>query len=314
MCARLPRCGRERNCKGGGLGSDKSPFKSMEELAQIAFLDELRATDHDAQPERPLSVVVKVSSVRNVPKANEKYALAEISDGTSSWLVCLPRGLVKARQHALFVSEDAILPMDERYICGELALAHRRNIKGGVPMLTLNVRRNIYHANQGVLYPLSAFPELKKNAVGDIVSDALHLLSEKRMEAEKEARRIADEKRVAADKEARKIRIEERRRDERTQEMRENHVVLGPAPEFVQRTCLDAAGNMPELFEQYTASMGSDPIAGNYSKPDSGSCDGDAARCRERVPDDVWLRVAVGMDRQPEAVPTSSFVTTSRAR
>ena len=56
------------------------------------------------------------------------------------------------------------------------------------------------------------------------------------------------------------------------------------------------------------------PIAGNYSKPDSGSCDGDAARCRERVPDDVRLRVAVGMDRQPEAVPTSSFVTTSRAR
>ena len=39
----------------------------------------------------------------------------------------------------------------------------------------------------------------------------------------------------------------------------------------------------------------------------------DAMR-RERVPDDVWLRVAVWMDRQPEAVPTSSFVTISRAR
>ena len=35
---------------------------------------------------------------------------------------------------------------------------------------------------------------------------------------------------------------------------------------------------------------------------------------RERVPDDVRLRVAVWMDRQPEAVPTSSFVTISRAR
>jgi len=39
----------------------------------------------------------------------------------------------------------------------------------------------------------------------------------------------------------------------------------------------------------------------------------DAMR-RERVPDDVRLRVAVWMDRQPEAVPTSFFVTISRAR
>lgn len=221
-------------------------------MAQIAFLDELRASDYAAQPERPVAVVVKVTSVCDVPKAGNQYALAEVSDGTVAWKVCLPRGMVKARQRALFVSEDAVLPMDERYRCGKPPIANQRNLKGGIPMLTPIVRRNVYRANQGVLYPVAAFPELKKCAVGDVVADILHILSEKQQKAEKE-RRIADElARAKANKAAKKARAAEQRRDDQTLEWRENYETIGPAPDFVQKTALDPIEESPELFEQYT--------------------------------------------------------------
>lgn len=41
--------------------------KSAEELAEIAFLDELCASDYEAELECPVVVVVKVASVRDVP-------------------------------------------------------------------------------------------------------------------------------------------------------------------------------------------------------------------------------------------------------
>lgn len=230
----------------------KENTKSAEELAQIAFLDELRASDYGPQPERPVAVVVKVISVCDVPKAGNQYALAEVTDGTAAWKVCLPRGVVKARQRALFVSEDAILPMDERYRCGKPPIANQRNLKGGIPMLTPIVRRNVYRANQGVLYPVAAFSELKKCAVGDVVAGILHILSEKQQKAKKD-RHIADElARAKANKAVKKVRAQEQLRDDQALEWRENCETIGPALDFVQKTALDPIEESPELFEQYT--------------------------------------------------------------
>jgi len=226
--------------------------KSDEELKQIAFLDELRAADHSAMPERPLAVVVDVTAYREVPKAGEKYALATVSDGRSEWSVCLPRDVVAVGQRAVFLSEDAIIPFEARYDFGRVRMVGQRNLKGGRASYAPNVRRNVYRANQGILYPVSIFPELGSPAVGDLVDGTLGILSEKGLKAEKLARVERELAQARANKVAKKKRVKERLRDELTLERRENHVTTGPAPDFVQRTELESIENCPELFEQYT--------------------------------------------------------------
>ena len=95
----------------------KRPEMTPERLAAVKYLDELRnAPDADA-PDVPLSAVVYVKDYREIPLANDLYALVTVTTGEQgkSWKLAVYRGSVKPRTKALFVSSDAALPIEPRF-------------------------------------------------------------------------------------------------------------------------------------------------------------------------------------------------------
>ena len=163
---------------------NEKPPKTPEELAAIAFLDGLRSGEGETRPEGlPLACVVKVVGYCEIPKANERYAMATVEgrDGRT-WRLCIPRYCLEEGMRALFVSDDAALsPEDERFANPDVCKLHERVFRFGfgvkVRRLVPFVKRNIYRHNCGVLDPLDDFAELKKARVGDVCAAALRIES-----------------------------------------------------------------------------------------------------------------------------------------
>ena len=87
------------------------PEKTAEDLAAIAFLDELREAKGEQVPENlPLACIVKVTEYIEVPKANEAYAMVRVvgRDGCS-WRMCVRRGSVKTGKNVLEVTVANLL-------------------------------------------------------------------------------------------------------------------------------------------------------------------------------------------------------------
>ncbi|MBR4653696.1 MAG: hypothetical protein IKO72_10080 [Kiritimatiellae bacterium] len=152
------------------------PEKTAEDLAAIAFLDELREAKGEQVPEDlPLACIVKVTEYTEVPKANEAYAMVRVvgRDGCS-WRMCVRRGSVKTGKNVLFVSSGAALPVEDRYRNAAVCTVKEKVYKYGPGVkarrLLPHVKRNIYRINPGVLYPLADFPELKGKRVGMVVA------------------------------------------------------------------------------------------------------------------------------------------------
>lgn len=168
---------------GDGQERPAKPEKTPEELAEIAFLDRLRAGDGDEKPKGlPLACVVRVVDSLDVPKANERYAMVTVEGrGGRTWHMCVFRGYLEPGMCALFVSEDAALPVDDarfgarfevcklrpRVFRFGFGVKERRNIP--------SVRRSIYNINCGVLYPLDDFHELLGWRIGDDCAAALRI-------------------------------------------------------------------------------------------------------------------------------------------
>ena len=160
------------------------PPKTPEDLAAIALLDRLRRGEGETKPTNlPLACVVRVVDYCEIPKANERYAMATVEgrDGRT-WRLCVLRYYLEKGMRAVFVSEDAALPAnDERFVNPDVCKLHERvyrfgfgvKIRCAVPF----VKRNIYLHNCGVLYPLDDFHELLKASVGDVCAAALHIES-----------------------------------------------------------------------------------------------------------------------------------------
>lgn len=167
-----------------GTDREKPPKapKTPEDLAAIALLDKLRFGEGEVRPEGlPLACVVKVVDYSEIPKANERYAMATVEgrDGRR-WRLCILRYYLEKGMRALFVSDDAAVPTDdERFVNLDVCKLRERvyrfgfgvKVRRAVPF----VKRNIYLHNCGVLYPLDDFPELKKASVGDICAASLHI-------------------------------------------------------------------------------------------------------------------------------------------
>lgn len=158
------------------------PPKSPEELAAIALLDRLRSGDGDVKPVGlPLACVVKVVHSFDVPKANERYAMVTVEGGGGrTWRLCVFRGYLEPGMRALFVSEDAALPMDDaRFDRFEVCKLRERVYRFGFGVKERrripSVRRGIYQINCGVLYPLDDFHELLNARVGDVCAEILHI-------------------------------------------------------------------------------------------------------------------------------------------
>ena len=159
----------------------KKPPKTAEDLAAIAFLDNLRSGAGDRVPaDVPLACIVKVTEYENIPKANEAYAMVRVAlpDGRT-WRLCVHRNTVKKGKNALFVSDAAALPVDERFRNLAVCKVKEKVFKFGFGIklrrLLPHVQRHIYPLTCGVLYPTDGFPELKGKRAGTHVSALLHI-------------------------------------------------------------------------------------------------------------------------------------------
>ena len=159
----------------------KKPPKTEADLAAIAYLDKLRAGGGDPPPKDvPLACIVKVTEYENVPKANEAYAMVRVvgADG-KTWRLCVHRGTVKVGKNALFISDAAALPVEDRFrnpaVCTVKEKVYKYGFGVKVRRLLPHVQRHIYPLNCGVLYPTSAFAELKGKRAGIHVAVLLHI-------------------------------------------------------------------------------------------------------------------------------------------
>ena len=156
--------------------------KTPEDLAAIALLDKLRSGEGETRPSGlPLACIVKVVDYYEVPKAHEQYAMATVEgrDGLR-WKLCVFRYYLEKGMRALFVSEEAGLPMaDDRFLNLDVCKVQERVYRFGFGVKERrrvpHVKHGIYHYNCGVLYPLDAFPELSRLRVGTICAAKLHI-------------------------------------------------------------------------------------------------------------------------------------------
>ena len=159
----------------------KRPPKTEADLAAIAVLDELReARGETLPPNLPLACIVKVTEYVDVPKANEAYAMVRVTGhGGASWRLCVRRGTVKVGKNFLFISDNAALPVEERFINLDVCKVKEKVYKYGFGVkarrLLPHVKRHIYRLNCGVLYPMEAFPELKGKRAGIVVAALLNI-------------------------------------------------------------------------------------------------------------------------------------------
>ena len=147
----------------------KRPEMTPERLAAIKYLDELRSGSDEDVPDVPLCAIVYVKDYREIPLANEMYAIVTVTTGEKgqSWKVAVYRGTAKPRTKMLFVSADAALPIEPRFQNEVI-----------VTRLRPHVKRHIYRLNPGLLYPLADFPELKGMKAGTDATAALNIRSE----------------------------------------------------------------------------------------------------------------------------------------
>ena len=166
------------------MSMEETQEKSLEELAEIAYLDKLRTCKDEAMPTGlPLACIVKVVGYEEVPKASEQYAMATVEgrDGRM-WRLCIRRYYLEEGMRALFVSYDALLPEDDkRFDNLDVCKLHERVFRFGFGVKERRnvpfVKRNVYRNNCGVLYPLDDFHELLKARVGDVCAATLHIES-----------------------------------------------------------------------------------------------------------------------------------------
>ena len=160
------------------------PEMTPERLAAIKFLDTLRAGTDEDLPKVPLACIVYVKDYREIPLANEQYALVTVTTGEKgdSWKLAVYRATVKPRTKMLFISADAALPLEPRFRNMDIATYKEKKYKLGdgviVTRLRPHVKRHIYRLNSGLLYPLKDFPELKGLKAGTDAIAALNIRSE----------------------------------------------------------------------------------------------------------------------------------------
>ena len=158
--------------------------KTAEDLATIAVLDALRECKGEEMPkDLPLVCVVKVLDYTDIRKANDAYAMVTVEGPEGKmWRMCVRRKSVKAGKLALYVAEDAALPIEDRFRNLEVCTVKEKVYKFGfgvdIRRLLPHVKRHIFRLNPGVLYPVSSFPELKGKRKGFVCTALLKVDSQ----------------------------------------------------------------------------------------------------------------------------------------
>ncbi|MBQ6247429.1 MAG: hypothetical protein IJK04_11225 [Kiritimatiellae bacterium] len=182
----------EETAKDGGAPGEESgkrkwpkkPPKTEEDLVAIALLDALRdGTGYEHPEKAPLACLVRVIEYADIPKAKDAYALVRVEGpGGNTWHLTVYRGTVGVGDLALFISDDAALPVDDRFRNDKVCSVKEKTYKFGFGMdlkrLLPHVKRHIYHFNSGVLFPASDFKELRGHKAGTMVDMLLHIDSQ----------------------------------------------------------------------------------------------------------------------------------------
>ncbi len=171
----------------GAAGAWKRPPKPVrteEDWKNIALLAKLRECPDEEKPEGlPLACIVKVIEYSEVPMAREQYAMVGVyGPDDRVWKMCVMRGTVQLGDEMLFVSEDAALPLDERWNDRLVCPMKQRVYKYGFGIKVRRqlpiVRRNIYANNCGVLFPPDDFAkELRNVRLGEDCASRLNIES-----------------------------------------------------------------------------------------------------------------------------------------
>ena len=182
----------------------KRPEKTWEDLRAIAYLDKLRCGEGETVPTAlPLACIVRVVAYKEIPKANERYALVTVRGSLGiSWKMCVNRDYLKKGMNALFVAKGATMPEEERFRNPEAAKVKLRVFRFGPGIKERRflpiVNRTIYHFNNGLLYPLDDFPELKRMREGTICAAELRIDSLKERHARVAAPKPKQKKKTAS--------------------------------------------------------------------------------------------------------------------
>ena len=172
------------------------PERTEQDWANIAYLAKLRECLDEEKPEGlPLACIVHVLDYSEVPMAHERYAMVSVyGPDDRVWRMCVQRGAAQTGDDLLFVSEDAALPVDDRWrdplVCSvkEKVYKYGHGIK--VRRLLPHVKRNIYANNCGVLYPLDAFAkELELVRLGEDCSGRLNIESHEELKIRQNAKK-----------------------------------------------------------------------------------------------------------------------------
>ncbi len=157
------------------------PPKSEEELAEIAYLDALRRGDGETKPVGlPLACLVRILDCEDVPKANDAYSMVRVEGANGrTWRLCVYRECAVPDAIALFVSDEAALPLDDRFRNPSACSVKERVYRFGHGVkerrLVPHVKRHIYLHNCGVVYPADDFPELLRQPLGANVASLLRI-------------------------------------------------------------------------------------------------------------------------------------------
>ena len=186
----------------------KKPERTPEDVIAIAYLDKLRRGEGETMPTAlPLACIVRVVAYKEIPKANERYALVTVRGSLGiSWKMCVNRNYLKKGMNALFVAKGAAMPEEARYRHPEAAKVKVRVFRFGPGIkerrLLPIVNRAIYHFNNGLLYPLDDFPELRRMREGTICAAELRIDSLKELHARVAAPKPKQKKKAAPAPEA----------------------------------------------------------------------------------------------------------------
>ena len=190
------------------------PVRTEQDWANIAYLEKLRECVDEEKPEGlPLACIVKVIESSDVPMAHDRYALVTVyGPDDRVWRMCMFRGLASVGDDMLFVSDDAALPIDERWVDPMVCPLKERvykfgfgvNVRRKLPI----VRRNIYANNNGVLFPPDDFAkELRGARLGEDCSARLNIESATELKLRQNAKKtkppeILEEERRAKERRA----------------------------------------------------------------------------------------------------------------
>lgn len=118
--------------------------------------------------ERKLASIRRVLEIRNIPNAD--FIELAIVDG---WQCVVKKGEVQVNENVVYFEIDSVLPVTEKFEFLRKDCYVKNDCVEGFRLRTIKLRKQI---SQGLVMPMSSFPELTDHKLGDDVTDRLGIV------------------------------------------------------------------------------------------------------------------------------------------